>query len=176
MACSSLTALARACGSEANIGGSEKLYMIAHKDLDVVTGSTYYSVTNGMVTDIQPADTKSFVEMGQLKATTGINWEYVNNPSTASFYYNNTLTTVLAGINATNHSWIDNTRGQAVVAMVKTKTGKFVILGLDGDLELATDTGGTGIGLDDLNGSTLTFTSAGKKAMIVDDTLAASLI
>ena len=51
MACISLTALPLTCGAEGNMGGLEKVYMLAAKDLAPTTGTAgdpvFTTATNG---------------------------------------------------------------------------------------------------------------------------------
>jgi hypothetical protein len=178
MACASLVALPRACGAEGVLGGSEKLYMIAHKDLVVVSGTTVYTTaSNGTVNEIGLASGKTFVEIGLLKSTAGLNLEYTNNPQTGSSYFTNTLTTVLAGMSVENRAFVDSVKNQPVVALLKTRTGKYFVTGLNGQFEVSAITGGTGVAEGDLNGYNLTFSGIdGFQPFLVDESIIDDLI
>lgn len=178
MACTSLVSLQRACGAEGGMGGSEKLYMIAYNDLAVVTGTTVYTTSgSGVVNDIGLASGKTFVEIEGLPKTTGFNFEHVKNTATNSDYFNNTLPIVLGDLSAENSAFVDSIRNQPVVALIKTRTKKWFAIGLNGQFEESATTGGSGVGLDDLNGYNVTFSGADTlKPLQVDETIIAGLI
>jgi hypothetical protein len=178
MACISLVALPRACGTEGILGGTEKLYMIAYKDLNVVSGTTVYTTaSSGAVNQIGLDTAKKFVEIGLLKSTTGLNFEYVNNPQTGSSYFTNTLTLVLGNLSVENKAFVDSVKNQPVAIILKARTGKYFVTGLNGQFEVSAITGGTGVSEGDLNGYNITFSGVdGDTAKLVDETIIPTVV
>lgn len=181
MACSSLVALARACGAEGLVGGVGSLYIIAFADTAVPSGSTngniYTVSTGGLVSDIGLASGKNFVEVGLLKSTAGLNEELTKNTQTGSAYLTQTLTLVLADLSSENKAFAESVLNQPVVVIVKSRTGKYYAAGLNGQLELSALTGGTGTAEGDLLGYNLTFSGIDTKLIPqVDPTIISDLL
>jgi hypothetical protein len=179
MACVSITSLPRGCGSDSVMGGTDKLYMIAFADLAAVSGSTevFSTGSNGVVDEIGLASAKTFVEVGLLKSTTGFSVEGTFNAQTGSNYVTNSFSVTLNDISATNTAWIESVRYQPVAAMLKSRTGKYFVVGLNGQMEISALTGGNGVVEDDLNGYVLTFSGVdGKLPRLVDPTIVVDLI
>lgn len=159
MACDSLVALSRACGSEGLVGGISQAYMIAFADCENVGSSTdIYTLTGGVVSEIGVASGKSFVKVDLLPSSSGLTEELTKNTSTGNSYLTTTFTLVLADLNAANRGFISSVLNQNVVVVTKSRTGKFYAAGLKGELELSALTGGLGIAEGDAVGHTLTFT------------------
>jgi hypothetical protein len=158
MACTSITALARNCG-EGIVAGLEKLYMVAFKDLVPVSGSTevYSTATNGVVNEIGLDTGKSFVEIGLLKSTAGLEEKLTKDNSKGIAFLDQTFTLVLGDLSTENREWIESVMMQPVAVLIKSRTGKFYTSGLNGQFELSELTGGTGSKEDDQIGYTLTF-------------------
>lgn len=176
MACSSLVALPRACGAEGQLGGLEKLYMVAYSDLSGVT-STYTVSSGGTISAIGLNASKKFVEIGLLKSTAGLNETLTKDATKGVAFFTSTLTVVLGGLNIENRKFVESTLNQPVAILIKSRTGKFFATGLNGLFELATAAGGTGVAEADLIGYTLTFTGLDTNLIrLVDDSLVASLI
>lgn len=162
MSCPSLVALARECGADGQMGGIEKLYIVAFKDLVPLVASPtneVYTVSSGnLVDEIGIAVGKAFVEVGLIKSTSGLNVELTKNLSTDTRYFTETFTLVLGGVTPENEVFIKSVLAQPVSIVVKTRNGKYVSIGLNGQLELATLSGGTGIAEGDMVGYNMTFT------------------
>lgn len=161
MACTSLTALTRACGSQGVLAGLEKVYMIAFVDLgphaSSTTGDVYTTASNGTVNAIQTDSTKNFVEIGLLKNTAGLNETLTKDPTKGIAFFTQTLSLVLGDVTIENKGFIENVLNQPVAVIIKSRTGKYFAAGLNGLLELKTAEGGTGVAESDLIGYTLTF-------------------
>jgi len=178
MACSSLTSLPRACG-EGVVGGLEKLYMIAFQDLAPVSGSTeVYSVsTDGIVNEVGLQSGKTFVEVGLLKSTAGLKEALTKNNQTGTSFLTQTFTLVLSNITTTNRTWVESVMDQPVAVLVKSRTGKFFVAGLNGQFELSALESGTGTAEGDLMGYSLTFSGIDTKLVPqVDDTIITDII
>ena len=162
MACPSLTALPRACGTEGIVAGLEKLYIIAFNDLAPASGDAgdpvYTTAVNGMVSDIGLAASKTYVEVGLLKSTASVGESGVFNPQNGVNFVNQTVVMVLGGLSVENRSFVEKVMNQPVSILLKSRTGKWYVTGLNGQLELSALEGGTGTAPEDLNGYTLTFT------------------
>lgn len=180
MACTSLIQLQIACGAEGNPGGLNKAYMIGFSDLVPVAGSPsgeVYTIAAGMYNEIGLASGKTFVEVGLLKNTAGINAEWTIAPEKGVSYATQTFTLVLAGLTNENRAFVDSVMNRPVAVLVKTKSNSFYAIGLNGQLQLSARTEGTGTALDDMAGYTLTFTGDDNKAILqVDPTLIADII
>ena len=181
MACSSLVALPRACGASGIIAGSEKLYIISFADLAPLSGSptgeVYSAATSGIVNIINVASGKTFVEIGLTRDSTGINEVLTKDLKTGNAFFTQTLTVVLSELSIQNQAFISSVLNQPVTVILKARTGKYYVAGLNGLLELATVEGGSGIQSTDLNGYKMTFTGIDSLPIqIVDTTIIPSLI
>ncbi|WP_316841368.1 hypothetical protein [Pedobacter gandavensis] len=171
MACSSLITLVKNCGSEGLIAGVQKLYMVSANDLISVSGSTgaSYSVdTNGIVNAIGLGAEKKFVEIGIIKNTTGLNEEFTINENGTN-YSTETLTLKLADITVENKKFVDSVRGQEVAVIVKSRTGKFYTVGLNGLMKLSALSGGLGLAEGDDIGYNLTFSGVSQSGIQLVD-------
>lgn len=181
MACPSLIALPRACGAEGVVAGLEKVYMIAFNDLAIPVGQTtdevYTESVNGMISAIGLDASKSFVEVGLLKSTAGLNEALTKDTKTGTSFLTQTFTLVLSDLTADNRIFIQGVMNQPVSILIKTRTGKYFASGLNGQLELSGLEGGTGTAEGDLIGYTLTFSGIDTKLIPqVDPTIVADLI
>lgn len=159
MPCLSLTALPRAC-ADGVIAGLEKVYIIAFKDLAPInTGTTavFSASTTGVVNVVTRLATKTFVEIGLLKSTSGLNEKLTKDDSKGVSFFEQSFTLVLGDITVDNQTFIKNVTNQPVVVIYKTRTGKHFIAGLNGQFEVSAIEGGTGTAEADLIGYTLTF-------------------
>lgn len=170
MACASLIGLQKGC-AENLIAGVQTLWMVAAGDLapvSGVTGSAYAVDSNGIVNAIGLESGKTFVEIGILKNTTGLNEEFTINENGTN-YSTETLTLKLADITVENKKFVDSVRGQEVAVIVKSRTGKFYTVGLNGLMKLSALTGGLGLAEGDDIGYSLTFTGvSGSGILLVD--------
>lgn len=181
MACPSLIALPRACGTAGIMAGLEKVYMIAFNDLAVPQGQTtdevYTESVNGMISAIGLDSSKSFAEVGLLKSTAGLNEKLTKDSKTGTAFLTQTFTLVLPDLTADNRIFVNSVMNQPVAVLIKTRTGRFYVAGLNGQLELADMDGGTGTAEGDLNGYNLTFNGIDTKLISqVDPTIVADLI
>lgn len=160
MACSSLAALPRVC-SDGVIGGVEKVWMIAFNDLNPLSGSgitdVYSASTNGIVTQIGFDSGKKYVEIGLLKSTSGMNEALTKDNTKGVSFYTQTFTLVLSDLTVENTAFIKSVTNQPVSIIYKTRTGKYFVAGLNGQMEVTTVTGGSGIAEADAIGHTITF-------------------
>lgn len=180
MACSSLIALPRACGTGV-VAGLEKLYMIAYNDLATADGATnentYTTSTGGIVNDIGLDSGKKFVEIGLLKSTAGLAEALTKDTTKGTSFLTQTFTLVLGDLTVENKAWIESVMNQPVAILIKSRTGKFFVTGLNGQFELSALAGGTGTADADLIGYTLTFSGIDTKLIPqVDGTIIADLI
>lgn len=179
MACESLTSITRVCNPEGILGGLGKLYMMTFADAQNITGTDkiYTTAISGLISEIGVKTGKMFVDIALLQSTAGLNEELTKNLQTGTAFLTRTLTTVVQGLSTENRAWVDNVINQPVIAIVKTRSGSYFAAGLDGEMELATLAGGTGIAEGDLQGYTLTFTGvSGKLIPGVDPTIIADLL
>lgn len=181
MACTSLIGLPTVCGSTGIYGGLEKLYIIAYKDLAPASGDAgtpvYTLSTGGLVSEIGLVDTKKYVEIGLLKSTSGVKETMTKNAQSGTNFMTQEITLVLSDITAENRVFIESVRYQPVSILVKSRTGKWFVTGLNGQLELSALEGGTGTVETDLTGYTLTFQGIdGNLLPQVDDALITDII
>jgi len=161
MACSSLVALARACGADGIMGGLEKLYMVAYADTAVPSGATdnkiYTLSAGGLVSAIGLATDKLFVEIGLLKSTAGLKETLTKDTTKGTAFFTQELTVVLSDLSTDNETFVSSVLNQPVVVVLKTRTNKYYAAGLNGQMELSALDGGTGTAEGDLMGYNLTF-------------------
>lgn len=176
MACTSLVELPLSCGSEGNMGGVQKLYIIAHKDLAPASGVAgtpiYTTAVNGMIDDIGLVTAKYFVEVGLLKSVAGLKETGVFNEQTGSAYVTQEFTLTLAGITNENRVFVESVFNQPVAIIVqgRSETPKFYAAGLNGLFKISAMEGGTGTAEADLNGYTLTFSGLDTKPVRLVET------
>lgn len=176
MACLSLSGLSRTCGV-AVLGGVEKFYAIAYKDLVPVSTATteVFAVgTNDVVNDIGVSAT-TFVEIELVRETSGLNETYTKEGLVS--YFTQTGTLVLGEISIENRNFVKSLINNPVAIIYKSKMGKYYLIGQDGTCEMTASEGGLGTAIGDTNGYTITFTATSSKpAYIVDESLIPSLI
>lgn len=179
MACNSLSSLPRSC-SEGVLAGLEKVYIIAFKDLvPVSTGSTevYSTSGSGVVNEIGLASGKTFVEIGLLKSTSGLNETLTKDNTKGTSFFTQVYTLVLGDLNTDNQAFIKNVQNQPVSMIYKTRTGKYFVIGLNGQFEVSGIEGGTGVAEADLIGHTLTFSGISTSvASLIDESIVTDLI
>jgi hypothetical protein len=160
-ACVSVAALARACGTDGVAAGIEQLYIIAFKDLAPISGDAgtpiYATASNGMVSNIGLADTKSYVKIDLLKSTSGFKDPMTKNNQNGTLFYTPEMNLVLSDLTIENRNFILSVQNQPVSMLYLNRTGKYFVVGLNGQFELSALEGGTGTAEADLIGSTLTF-------------------
>jgi hypothetical protein len=161
MACSSLVALARACGADGIMGGLEKLYMVAFADTVVPAGATdnniYTLSAGGLISAIGLNTGKLFVEIGLLNSSAGLKETLTKDNTKGTAYFTQELTVVLSDLSTDNETFVTSVLRQPVVVVLKTRTGNYYAAGLNGQLELSALDGGTGTADGDLIGYNLTF-------------------
>jgi hypothetical protein len=174
MSCNSLTSLPRVC-ADGIVAGLEKVYVVAHKDL---TGTTVYSAaTNGTVTQVKLSGSTKFVEVGLLKSTAGLSEKLTKDNTKGTSFYTQTFTLVLGDLSTENKTFIESVQNQPVVVIYKTRTGKYFIVGLNGQFEITNIEGGTGTAEGDQIGHTLTFEGISTSvAPLLDSSILSSLI
>jgi hypothetical protein len=178
MACNSLSALPRVC-AEGVLAGVEKVYIIAYKDLEPINSGTtdvYSATTAGTIVQIAVVSGKSYVEIGLLKSTSGLNEAMTKDNTKGTSFFTQTFTIVLSDLTTENSQFIKNVSNQAVSILYRSRTGKWFAVGLNGQFEVSGIEGGTGVAEADLIGHTLTFNGISTTvAPIMLDSLAASL-
>jgi hypothetical protein len=177
MACNSIAALPREC-TQGVLGGVQSFWIIAHKDLEAISGTDVYTVdTDGFVDEIGLASGKTYVTVGLLKSTAGATTEMTKNDQTGVNFFTNTMTLVLSDITKENLDFIKTVRNQPVSILMKTRTDKYVVYGLNGQLEISAMTGGTGVQEPDLSGFSLTFSGIERQpAILVQPALVPTII
>lgn len=179
MACTSIVAVPKACGSKVQ-GGINKLYIIGFEDLAPVAGSPtgeVYAVTSGLVSNIGLDASKKFVEIGLLKETAGLSEKWTIDPSKGSAFSTQTATLAVSDLTSENRTFITSLMNRPVAILFKARTGKYYVAGLNGEFELSDLEGGTGTAAGDLNGYNLTFSGIASDLITqVDPTLIATLI
>ncbi len=177
MACNSLTALSRAC-SDGVAAGLDKVYIIAFKDLDIISGTTVYTTSGtGVVNNIGLASGKTYVEIELLKSTSGLNEKLTKDNTKGTSFFTQTFTIVLGDLTTENATFIKNVTNQPVSVIYKTRTGKHFVVGLNGQFQVSQIDGGTGTAEADLIGHTLTFEGVSLSvAPLLDESLLATLI
>ncbi|MBS1632685.1 MAG: hypothetical protein JST10_08945, partial [Bacteroidetes bacterium] len=120
---------------------------------------------------------KSYVEIGLLKNTSGLNEKLTKDPTKGTSFMTQTFTLVLSDLTIENQTFVKSVKDQPVSVIYKSRTGKFFVVGLNGQFEITNIEGGTGTAEADLIGYTLTFEgNSPSVAMLIDDSLVASLI
>lgn len=156
MACSSLTAITRVCGTSV-VPGSEKLWMVAFKDLYPISGTNVYEVTGSLVSDIGLTGSVKFVEIGYLRDSAGFDSEGTIDPTKGVAFSTNTLTFKLGDLSIDNQSFLETVMLQPVAAIIKLRTGRYYVQGLGGQLQLSAFQATSGKSSSDEISYTLTF-------------------
>jgi len=178
MACNSLSSLPRAC-SDGSLGGVNKVYIIAYKDLATIVGANdvFSASTSGIVNAVGLASGKTYVEIGLLKDTSGLTEKLTKDNTKGTNFFTQTFSLVLGDITPTNTQFIQDVKGQPVSVIYKTRTNAYFILGLNGQFEITTIEGGTGVASADLIGHTCSFEGISSgTAQLLDPSIVASLI
>lgn len=181
MACTSLTALPRACGAEGIIAGIEKVYIVSYTDLAPATGVAgtpfYTTAVNGMISDIGLDASKKYVEVGLLKSTSNFKETLTKNPQNGTAFFTQEFTLTLSDITVENKAFVQNVLNQPISIIIKSRTGKHFVAGLNGQFELSAMEGGTGAAEGDLIGYTLTFQGLSTTLIpMVEDSLLVDLV
>lgn len=160
MACNSIIAINRVCGTSL-IPGSEKLWMISHKDLYAISGDDVYTVgatgSNTWVTNIGVTASKDFVNIGYLRDTASFTGEGTVDPARGVAFSTNTLTFKLGDLSLDNQTFLETVLTQPVAAILKLRTGKYYVLGLNGLFQLSAFSVVSGAAAADEVSYTLTF-------------------
>jgi len=168
MACKSLISYSRECESAISAGVG-KLYLISYHDLDKVVGSTY-AVEGGLISKINVAKAKNFVEVGLLRDTVGITETLAKTPTTGTQEITTQLTLVISNITLESRTFVDTLLNAGeVAAVIELKSGRFIAVGLDGYFEVTGLTGGSGVTGQELNGYNITLTGVESKLMQLVD-------
>lgn len=177
MACSSITAITRICGST-NKPGVEKVWMVAYKDLYAISGTDTYTVgtSSYLVTSIGLTGSTKFVPIGVLKDSAGFDTAGTLDPTKGTNNVVNTIVLKLSGLSVENRNFVSALTFNPVAILFKGRSGNYYVVGLSGLNELASFTATTGkTSADDL-GYTLTLTEAGDIPYQVDPTLITSIV
>ena len=158
MACSSITAITRLCGT-AVIPGTEKMWMVAFKDLYNISGTDVYTVgtSSNLVNAIGLTGSKKFVEIQALRDSSGFDSAFTIDPTKGVRFSTNTLTFKLGDLTVENQLFVDTVVGQPVAAILKLRTGRYYVLGLGGLMEATGAQGTSGKSSGDEINYTLTF-------------------
>jgi hypothetical protein len=179
--CSSINALLKQCAPEGVVAGLEAFYIISYADLAPASGTagspTYATATNGLVSDIGLKDTKKFVEIALIRSTSGIEEEGKIDLPTNSQWFEQKATLVLSDLTVENRAFVMSVLSQPVAILTRTRTGKYIVAGLNGLFQLSSVKTGTGLKEGDLTGYTLEFSGIDTKpVMQVDPTIVSGLI
>jgi len=178
MACNSLIAVSRLCGTSI-IPGSEKLWMLAFKDTYAISGTDVYTIgtASNMVNAIGVTGSINFVEIGYLRDSAGFDSEGTIDPARGVAFSTNTLSFKLGDLTVENQQFLESVLTQPVVAILKLRTGKYYALGLTGQLQMSAFTATSGRAAADEVSYQLTFNEiTGLTPYVVDPTIIASLI
>ena len=179
MACNSLVALPRSCQEGVMGGIQNSIYMIAYKDLTLISGgSDVYTInpTTNTVSEIGVTTTK-FVNIDLLKSTSGLEEKLTKDLQKGTNFFSQTFKLVLGDITPSNVTFLQSVINQPVSIIYKTRTGNYFVVGLNGQFELKTATGGTGIGESDMNGYTLEFEGIGSTvAPLLDSSILPDIV
>lgn len=179
MACNSLIALPRVC-ADGIVGGLEKVYIVAFKDLAPISSATtevYSATTAGTVNQISLVATKKFVEVGLLKNTSGLSEKLTKDVTKGTSFFTQSFTLLVPDLTVEAFTFIKSVVNQPVAVIYKTRTGKYFVVGLNGQFEVTTVEGGTGTAEADLVGHTITFEGVSLSvAPLLDSTILSALI
>lgn len=158
MACSSISSVSRLCGTSL-VPGSEKLWMVAHKDLYNISGTDTYIVgtSSNLVTDIGLTGSIKYQEIGYLRDSAGFDSNGTIDPTKGVAFSTNTLTFKLGDLSVENQLFLESVMTQPVSAILKLRTGKYYVLGLAGLFQLSGFQATSGKSANDEVSYTLTF-------------------
>lgn len=157
MSCNSISAITKLCGASV-VPGSEKLWLIAYKDLiEIGTSGKVYNVgtSSNLVDNINC--TQSYAEIGFLRDSAGFDSEGTIDPLRGVAFSTNTLSFKLGDLSVENQLFLANVMTQPVSALIKLRTGKYYVLGLAGQLQMSAFTATSGRGPGDEVSYTITF-------------------
>lgn len=137
MACSSIVSVAKICGSGI-IPGTEKLWLVAHKDTYKLSGDNIYIVgtSSNLVTSIGLTGSIKYQEIGILRDSTGFESDGTVDASKGVAFATNILTLKLGDLSVANQLFLENVMAQPVSAILKLRTGRYYVLGLTGLLQM----------------------------------------
>ncbi len=178
MACQSITGITRLCGTSV-VPGTEKLWMVAFKDLYEISGTDVYTLgaSSSLVNAIGLTGSIKYVEIATLRDSTGFDSEGTMDPTKGVNFVTNTLTLKLADLTVENRAFVENTMAQPVSALLKLRTGRYYVLGLGGQLEMTGLQATSGKSSGDEVSYTITFNEiAGLTPYQVDPTVITTII
>lgn len=176
MACESLIAYSRECGSKA--GGVQRLWLLAYKDLGLIenTNSPYTVGVSGEITDVAFNGDARFVNVGIIKNTVGISETLTRTVETGTSEITTELTLVISQITNASRTFAQSLADGEIVALIQLRSGNYIIAGLDGGLEVSTIVGGSGTAGADLNGYTITLSGVENELLrLVDSNIVVDL-
>lgn len=182
MACQSIVALPKACGSTAKVAGIEKVWMISYSDVAQISGtiSEIYTLSNSGVVNalgVTAGSSDKFVEIGINRSSVGLDEKLTKNIELGNSFFTQTFKLTLTDLTTANRQFVESVLNQPVVVLVKSRTRNYFIAGLNGQLELTDLEGGTGTKEEDLIGYNLTFTGIESMLVpLVDSTLIPNII
>lgn len=178
MACTSLVALPRTCGFDGTIGGMDKLYMIAYKDLDSSVNGDPTTVALGVISSIALVDQDvKFVEVGLLRNSAEVTEKFANDFSKGTAFLTQTLKIVLSGLTQANLAYVQSVQSQPVALIFKNRSGHYYFMGGNGRFQLKDYEGGSGTAEADMQGYTLNFEGTGIDPIReVDPTLISTVV
>jgi hypothetical protein len=154
------------------IGGIDAVYLGTWNGTSMVFGITNSSYINA-VTGV----TVSFYSLQQQPSTAEYTSPAVVSTQNNTIGYTQTLKFMIYSMQANTSNTI-KTIGQGIFrAMFKTRSGRYFMIGVNGQATLASAEMGSGVGMSDLNGATLTISAEDSTPFWeVDPTVALSLI
>jgi hypothetical protein len=134
MACNPLTNLSRECGKTAAAGLRSEVYLVPFDSLVPVSGSTeVYAVSaTGLVNQIGFSGSTKFVKYSSVKdqSTFSETYSYADN---GSYNITKELTFTLSNVASTEgKKAVENLINNPVCALVKTKSGQWLLFGQNG--------------------------------------------
>lgn len=177
MACNPLTQLARECGKTAAAGLRDEVYLVPFSELVPVSGSTevYATSVNGLVNQIAFASgSTKFVKYSATKNQNSFTENYTYNEN-GSYDIAKELSFTLTNIGSLEgKKAVENLINNPVVALVKMRTGQWLLFGQNGQFSMSGSAGEVNSGSNQrvvtLSGSDTEF------IFVVDPTVIPSLL
>lgn len=136
--------------------GADELWLLSHASINSYT----IGATSGMVDTLVLATGSFYAPIGILRNSLGIDTEGTIDVDKAIDYSTNTLTYKLGDLTIENQKHIKQLSLQPVSGIVKSRTGKRYVLGLEGELYLTAHASTTGKTRDDEVSYSITLSEA----------------
>ena len=119
--------------SKSVVAGVQSLYLIGHKSLAPLSGSTeVYGVgVNGMVNQIGLTGSTKFAKIGILPKAVALKNPYAFDPTTGIAEHTEELTLPVSGVGVDSRKLVKSLVGQPIVSLLKLTDGTWLSQGLD---------------------------------------------